>query len=236
MSVRSFPVAVIMFLVAVSGAMAGPINVAPPPGAILDLDGQLLPHGAYQQYTVNFLAALANTTVGFAFRSDNGMMYIDSVSVQDLTIPGGNLLVNGDFSGGVYNTGGLDLPAGWTYSDPDGVGSTYVTEDAACFGGGGACLNSGTVQAYDGISQIIPTTIGHTYQVSFYVIESDESGLTNFSRLSTNGNTTDWNGNGVDVLVYAQEDSAFTATPEPASLLLLLGGAVLAGLRRAWKR
>ena len=33
-----------------------PTNCAPPPGAILDLAGTVIPHGSYQKYTIDFTA------------------------------------------------------------------------------------------------------------------------------------------------------------------------------------
>src|SRR5207248_9099681 len=62
----------------------------------------------------------------------------------------------------------------------------------------------GAVQAYDAISQTIPTDVGHIYQISFSVAENSGCGTCNFSDLSTNGNSTDTGGNGINVTVYAQ--------------------------------
>ena len=46
----------------VNVAAAAGNNNAPPPGAILDLAGQAVPHGAPVTYTVDFTAALADTS------------------------------------------------------------------------------------------------------------------------------------------------------------------------------
>jgi hypothetical protein len=46
-----------------------PTNCAPPPGAILDLNGTPVPH-AYQQYTTSFTATNASTNISFSFRED----------------------------------------------------------------------------------------------------------------------------------------------------------------------
>jgi uncharacterized repeat protein (TIGR01451 family) len=72
------------------------------------------------------------------------------------------------------------------------------------------CWYDGAVQAYDAISQTIPTIVGHVYQISFLVADNsscstDGGGPScNFSDLSTNGDTTDTQGNGINVTVYAQ--------------------------------
>ena len=85
------------------------------------------------------------------------------------------------------------------------------------------------MQGYDGITQGISTTPGSSYTISFFL--SDTGSLTTFSRLSTNGNTTDTGGNGVDLLVYAGAIPTLNV-PEPASLGLLASGLALTGLLR----
>src|SRR5215475_12387161 len=57
-----------------------PTNCAPPPGAILDLDGTPIPHD-YKQYSVNFVAAANSTDISFAFREDHSLLFLDDVSV-----------------------------------------------------------------------------------------------------------------------------------------------------------
>ena len=62
-------------------AAAAGNNNAPPAGAILDLAGQAVPHGAPVTYTVDFTAALANTSLSLAFREDPAFF-----SVTDITL------------------------------------------------------------------------------------------------------------------------------------------------------
>src|ERR1700674_3712124 len=88
-------------------------NTPPPPGAILDLNGQPIPT-AYRQYTVQFRAAIANTAITFAFRNDPSFTSFTNASVTDVTnpnSPGPNLLLNGDFSLGTVGS----TPVDWTY-------------------------------------------------------------------------------------------------------------------------
>jgi len=240
-----------LLMVFAAPARAIPSNQGPPAGAILDLNGTPIPGGGnetYQQYTVNFTATLTSTAITFAFRDDPAQISFAYPSVQDVTgeLPGPNLLTNGDLSGGVYTSNGNSgVPIGWTYANAYGataggfvVGPSpnynvsnycYFIDEAVV----NYCWFDGAVQAYDAISQTIPTTLGHTYRISFYVAESSgifsypgnpvfppgypgsdcwaaAHGVTdpfpcNFRDLSTNGDTTDGEGNGINVTVYAQE-------------------------------
>jgi hypothetical protein len=185
-------------------------NDGPPAGAIYDLNGMPIPgggNGMYQYYSVSFVAGLSSTAITFAFRDDPAFISFDDASVTDVSnpsAPGPNLLLNGDFSSGPV---GSDTPTGWTYANI--YGATYGgVVDSGCgivtdSNPGGNCWYDGAVQAYDAISQTIATSTGHTYQISFWVAENSGCGC-NFSDLSTNGDTTDTGGNGIDVTVYAQ--------------------------------
>jgi hypothetical protein len=78
------------------------------------------------------------------------------------------------------------------------------------------------VQAYDAISQTIPTTIGDTYKMSFDM--TDDGPLTTFQQVSTNGDTTGTGGNGIDVLTYAQASAVQPGVPEPSTWAMMLLG------------
>jgi hypothetical protein len=183
-------------------------NNPPPTGAILDLNGMAIPgggNGTYQQYSVNFTAGIAQTAITFAFRDDPAFISFASASVVDQTLESGNLLTNGDFSGGVYtNNGNNSTPNGWTYANIYGAtfGGFVGTGSGFCYTYS-FCWYDGAVQAYDAISQTIATTVGHTYHISFFVAENCGCGF-NFSDVSTNGDNVDTGGNGINVTVYAQ--------------------------------
>jgi len=198
-------------------------NNPPPSGAILDLGGTPIPGGGndtYQQYTVNFTANIANTAITFAFREDPAFISFANASVVDLTADNGtNLLVNGDFSLGTVGS----TPVDWTYSNQYGASSGGIVESGSgsCYTYS-SCWYDGAVQAYDAISQTIPTIVGHNYQISFFVADNslcstDGGGPTcNFSDLSTNGDNSDPGGNGINVTVYAQ-----AGLPPPGDTLTL---------------
>jgi hypothetical protein len=204
-------------------------NNPPPAGAILDLSGTRIPGGGnntYQMYTVPFTATLANTAITFAFREDPAFISFSNPSVVDVTTGGGtNLLMNANFSGGVYtDNGNPSTPVDWTYANMYGATFGGVVQ-SGCGVGGTNCWYDGAVQAYDAISQTIATTPGHQYQISFSVADNSGCGTSggppcNFSDVSTNGDTSDTGGNGINVTVYAQAglppvSTTMGCTPDP---------------------
>jgi hypothetical protein len=211
-------------------ALASPVNEPPPAGAFLNLavpnsDGSgnttTVPH-SYQQYTADFTANVPETNLTFAFREDPAFLSLSNVSLINLTTSSANLLLNGNFALGTI---GASAPTDWTYLNQYGAEAGGVLQ-SSCGHGGGNCYYDGAVQAYDAITQVVATTPGDTYQVSFWL--TDNGSLTNFSALSTNGNTTGTGGNGIDLLVYAGVGAPPPGNiPEPASLTLL--AAALAG-------
>lgn len=215
-------------------------NNPPPLGPILDLSGTPIPGGGnstYQAYTVNFTGAVSATAITFAFREDPAFISFANASVVDLTTSSGNLLLNGDFSGGVYtNNGNALTPNSWTYANIFGAGfGGFVASDAGHCYTFANCWFDGAVQSYDAISQTISTTVGDNYLISFSLADdslcaSNGGGSScNFSDLSTNGNVTDTGGNGINATVYAQAGIPLPATPEPGTLSLILIGILSLG-------
>ncbi|HLI19062.1 MAG TPA: hypothetical protein VKV22_12440 [Rhodanobacteraceae bacterium] len=152
-------------------AYASPVNQPPPPGWILNLSGQPLPaFGTYTQYTVDFTATNSATNITFALRNDPSFTYLDNIWVANTSSPSVNLIQNGGFENGVTtSSGNPDAPVDWSYLNTYGA---YDGGVVSCFGqgqGGSNCeWYDGAVQAYDAITQAIPTTTGDTYQISFW--------------------------------------------------------------------
>jgi PEP-CTERM motif len=212
-------------------AHAQPFNQPPPPGAILDLDGTPIPH-SYKQYTTpTFIATSTTTNISFAFREDPAFLFLDDVTMKNVTKASAVPVVNGGFELGPV---GASAPTGWTYLNMFGASfGGFVSNNNPHTGSNN--YYDGAVQAYDGITQAISTNIGDSYTISFWL--DDNGPYTTFSRLSTNGDNTDTGGNGVDLLVYAGAIPQM-ATPEPASLALVgLGiGTLLANKLRRKKK
>jgi hypothetical protein len=212
-----------VLLLAGGQALASPSNVDEPTGTvILDLDGGAI-SSIWTTVTTSFVAGAATTDIGFAFRDDPSFIHFDNASVT--TGGGGNLLVNGDFASG-------DL-TGWTYQNPNGATFFGVVAGGHPTPG----WYDGSVQAYDTLDQLISTTAGETYTVSFDYFEGSDQAR--FSRLSTNGNVTGTGGNGINIVVYAGSAAPVLqgGVPEPVSwALMVLGfgglGAALRNRRR----
>jgi PEP-CTERM motif len=215
-----------------SQAQALPSNLPPPSGAILDLAGTPITN-IQQSYSVNFVAGVANTEITFAFRQDPSFESFSNVQLVDLTNPSGNIILNGDFSSGTLGTSNV---TNWTYANIYGATFGGVLEPN-CGVGGSNCWYDGAVQAYDAIAQVVPTTIGDTYMLSFNLNGggiNTPGGL--YQQLSTNGNVTGTGGDGIDVLAYAQAGLPPPGTPEPstwAMMMLGFAGLGFAGYRKA---
>jgi hypothetical protein len=207
-------------------ALAQPFNEGPPSGALYDLAGQTIDHGAAVEYSTSFVASSTSTEITFAFRDDPAFLFFSNSSVS--TGGGPNLLLNGNFMGGTYSMGANGaIPDDWTFQNQYNATFFGMVESGEWV--------DGSVQAYDSLSQYITTVIGQTYTISFFLTE--DSGDTTYQDLSTNGDITDTGGNGIDVLTYTTANFNINQVPEPASFVVLAAGLLgLAAMRRTQAR
>jgi hypothetical protein len=226
-------------------ARASAQNLTPPPSGLLVLDlagTPIIP--AYTPYSAPFVATSTQSTVTFVFRHDPGFFAFDDASVVDTTIPGGNLLLNPGFEIGAPTVPGAGVPD-WTYFEQAGlvdVGLPVLgfeapsgTNGLSAYSGG-YFWDDGATGGYDGIDQTFATTVGNTYDISFYLSEVNSNGVAtpgnDYQQICTNGNPSGTECNGIDVVVYAGDGLPPTTSsnpvPEPATLALLT--VALAGL------
>lgn len=220
---------------ALLAAGAAHADLAPPPGAVLDVAAlSSTTIQAYTQYSVSFTAGQADTYISFLFRRDPSYFGFDDTS---LTAQGSdvNLLVDPGFEEGPLNS---QTPIGWgNFQQTSGIPAQGEVETGSGRGGvsprtGSYFWDDGAVGAYDGIYQAVATTPGQQYTLSFY-LSNPES-----------GDAYSQTGTGIDVLAYegaALPDGTIVTTPappisgapEPSTWALLLGGVgILGGMLR----
>ena len=178
----------------------------------------------YQQYSYTFEATSSQTLVTFLFRNDPSYSALDDISVT-LSSGGPNLLANPGLEQGPAS--GQFWPADWETVGQQGLEAAGVWSDEnegeppfAPHSGSGYWVD-GAVGGYDGLAQSVATTIGDTYDLTFWYASDPIP-----------------NGSTVGFQVYAgalpagQQVTGGGSVPEPMSVTLLTTALVgLAGVR-----
>ena len=131
----------------------------------------------YVQFIYNYTAIANRTRIAFAFRRETRHFALDDISIQDYTVLGTEILVNGDFE-----TGSLSP---WLYcnqfnaSSTGGVKPTFIDTGFIYFPKSGTYYYvGGSTTATDYIIQTFPTQIGHLYKVSMWGMYPGTGNLT----------------------------------------------------------
>ena len=208
------------FAVGCAGAF-GAHNVSAqtaPPGASFDLfatvGGVTLP--TWEQYSFSFTAAVANTTVSFAFREVPAYFAFDDAAVFLTSAPGTNLLVNPGFEAA---SAGQNVPTSWGRwiqpIDVTAIGLVQSGTAGSCGIGphsGSLLWCDGSVEGYDAVYQTVATTIGANYTVSFW-LQDNSGALITDPEINMFGYATD----GIPV-------GTIPVVPEPETYALMLAG------------
>jgi hypothetical protein len=180
---------------------------------------------SYTQFTTSFVAAVPITTISFAFREYPAYFAFDDASITGTGVTG---FVDPGFESATI---GQNVPAGWNrWITPEDTSAIGVVVGAL----GGNCTPNtphagsqewcdGSVQGYDALYQSLATTVGSTYNISFWLGDN------------SSGQTAPT----INMLVYATDGLPgdviqVGVTPEPASFVLI--GVGLVGLAFARRR
>ncbi|HEY0778533.1 MAG TPA: PEP-CTERM sorting domain-containing protein, partial [Gemmatirosa sp.] len=237
----TFASALVVAAVALNASAA--FAQGPPPGAILDIamaDPGLVLNG-YRQFTASFVATTTGTTVAWAFREQPAYFAFDDASV---TAAGSttNLLTDPGFEHAIV---GVHAPDDGWYRfmqpvDKSAIGTvSWKTQPYGCppnvAHGGSTFWCDGSVEGYDGLYQVIATTVGQTYDINFWLADNSGGPLT-FPTI----NALVYAGLGLPsgTVPIGPTPPAITGTPEPSTVALVGVGllAVAHAARRTRRR
>ncbi|CAM4895673.1 unnamed protein product [Rotaria socialis] len=124
---------------------------------------------SYLQYTYSYVAIANTTRITFAFRDDSYFFAFDNITIWGNAAPSTQLISNGGFETGHISP--------WTYCNPNvasnagkvQLGSTAYNGYTYTPYSGMYFYMDGSVGAPDYLSQTFATTIGSTYNISYWL-------------------------------------------------------------------
>jgi hypothetical protein len=137
---------------------------------------------SWTQYQYNYTATKTVQTLMFGLTRDSyGSYYwfLDTVSVVDVSAPGTQLLQNPGFDNSTTALTGWIQYCGTTCGGGAGKVTTTGCQSMNCYVDG--CNATISTTKIDFLSQTFPTTIGHIYTISFWIVSSG-SGANLFSK------------------------------------------------------
>jgi hypothetical protein len=239
-------------LVAAAIAIPNQANAqAPYPGYIYDLataHPAAFNSGTYSQFTTSFVANASSEYVSFSFREVPAYFSFDDVSITQGSSTT-NLLADPGFESDTASNIDTNFPVGWFRwiqpVDTSAIGVVAGTTFAyGCDSGphtGNYFWCDGSVQGWDGLYQLVSgLTVGATYNVSFWLTDDSESGMTVASTCTSSSNC-------IDMVVYAgtalpngavpvgSTPTTPPTTPAPPAIWLTLLGIGGLGLYMAYR-
>ncbi|MEI6486236.1 MAG: autotransporter domain-containing protein [Sphingomonadales bacterium] len=124
--------------------------------------------GQYYSYVVSPTSTTQNLL--FTIRNDPSFTSLADISLSRSGGP--NLLTNGNFSAGGFNSGGIIVPNGWFTVGQQGLGAAGTLRQN-CGPSGLSCWYDGAVGGRDGIGQTLNNlSVGSNYDLRFWLASS----------------------------------------------------------------
>ncbi|CAF2654934.1 unnamed protein product [Rotaria sp. Silwood2] len=121
----------------------------------------------WTQYSYSYVATNSEPFLLFTTTNTAGpfMIYLDDVSVVDISVPSVELLENPSFENSTT------VPTGWITwcTSSCSISVNQVTASGCHTGSGNNCFMNRCRNYYDYIGQSFSAIIGHTYNISFWI-------------------------------------------------------------------
>lgn len=123
---------------------------------------------SYQLYSYSVTAQSSQSYLTFTFRNDPAFWYLDTISLAAQG-SSSNLLQNGGLDTPGATVGNVIAPANWELIGQQGLGAAGTWTSGPGAQAGSGYWYDGAVNGFDGISQLVSTVVGQTYNLEFYL-------------------------------------------------------------------